>query len=108
GTPITGVEPEAASTTAAPAAVAVSTTRAITLTKTQTRSVQRKVNVRPDGKIGAKTRTAIRKYQARRDLTPTGRPNLETLRKMRLAFASTIERRLSSTSHSAAPAATSA
>lgn len=108
GTPITGVESEAASTTAAPAAVAVSTTRAITLTKTQTRSVQRKVNVRPDGKIGAKTRTAIRKYQARRDLTPTGRPNLETLRKMRLAFASTIERRLSSTSHSAAPAATSA
>lgn len=108
GTPITGVGTEAASTTEAPATVKVSATRAVSLTKTQTRSVQRKVKVRPDGKIGAKTRTAIRKYQARRDLTPTGRPNLETLRKMRLAFASTIERRLSSTSHAAAPATTSA
>lgn len=109
GTPITGVASEATSaTTTAPAEVKVSTTRSVSLTKTQTRSVQRKVRVRPDGKIGAKTRVALRKYQARRDLTPTGRPNLETLRKMRLAFATTIERRMSSTAHSAAPAATTA
>lgn len=108
GTPITGAEAASTTTAAAPAPTTVSATRAVTLTTTQTRSVQRKVNVRPDGKIGAKTRTAIRRYQSRRALTPTGRPNLETLRKMRLAFASTIERRLSSTSHAAAPAATSA
>lgn len=109
GTPITGVASEAASATTTPAAeVKVSATRAVSLTKTQTRSVQRKVNVRPDGKIGAKTRVAIRKYQSRRALTPTGRPNLETLRKMRLAFATTIERRLSTTTHAAVPAATPA
>lgn len=108
GTPITGVASEAASTTTAPAEVNVSATRAVSLTKTQTRSVQRKVNVRADGKIGAKTRVAIRKYQSRRALTPTGRPNLETLRKMRLAFATTIERRMSTTTHAAAPAATTA
>jgi cell wall-associated NlpC family hydrolase len=113
GTPITGVASEAASTTTAPApapaeAPKVSATRAVSLSRSQTRSVQRKVNVRADGKIGAKTRSAIRRYQVRRDLTPTGRPNLETLRKMRLAFASTIERRLATGAHASTPTASSA
>lgn len=106
GTPIAGMATEASPT--APPTVTVSATRTVKLTRTQTRRVQRKVRVRPDGKIGAKTRTAIRRYQARRDLKPTGRPNLETLRKMRLSFATTIERRLASAGHSAAPAATPA
>lgn len=124
GTPTTGVASEApaapadpavaapAAGTPAPDAVApqVSTTRSVSLTRSQTRSVQRKVNVRPDGKIGAKTRSAIRRYQARRDLTRTGRPNLETLRTMRLAFAATIERRLSkaTNAHASVPNATPA
>jgi len=120
GTPITGVPTEGTAAPAAPASEAseaatpaaaaptVSTTRAVPLTRTQTRSVQRKVNVRPDGKIGAKTRTAIRRYQARRDLTTTGRPNLETLRTMRLAFAATIERRMTTNAHASGPVATSA
>lgn len=113
GVPTTGVPVEAPATTeAAPttAAVApkVSPTRAVTLTRSQTRSVQRRVNVRADGKIGAKTRSAIRRYQVRRDLTPTGRPNLETLRKMRLKFADTIERRMTTGAHAAVPTASSA
>src|SRR5690606_23224385 len=69
GTPIGGLAAEAAAPTAtAPAPVKVSVTRAVSLTRSQTRSVQRRVNVRPDGKIGAKTRTAIRRYQLRRSL----------------------------------------
>jgi cell wall-associated NlpC family hydrolase len=113
GTPIA---PAASAVPAAPAAPApaapspVSTTRSVSLTRRQTRSVQRKVNVRPDGEIGAKTRSAIRRYQARRDLKRTGRPNLETLRTMRLAFADTIERRMSKTTnaHASVPGATPA
>lgn len=109
GAPITGVASETASTTSAPAAaVKVSVTRAVSLSRSQTRSVQRKVNVRADGKIGARTRSAIRRYQVRRDLTPTGRPNLETLRKMRLRFADAIERRMATGAHAATPTTTSA
>ncbi len=112
GVPATGVASEAPAAPAAtpePAATpTVSVTRAVNLTRSQTRSVQRRVNVRADGKIGAKTRSAIRRYQSRQDLTRTGRPNLETLRKMRLGFANTIERRMTTSAHSAVPTATSA
>ncbi len=104
GTPITGV-PTAAAPVAAPT---VSATRTVTLTRSQTRSVQRRVKVRPDGRIGAKTRTALRRYQAQRKLSRTGRPNLQTLRAMRLGFADTIERRMTSTAHAAQPSATPA
>ncbi len=106
GTPITGVASEAAATAAAPTAapvVTVSATRTVRLSRSQTRSVQRRVHVRPDGKIGKKTRSAIRRYQVRRDLKATGRPNLETLRKMRLRFAETIERRMTTGAHAATP-----
>ncbi|MBF6621732.1 MAG: C40 family peptidase [Patulibacter sp.] len=111
GTPIAGAASAAAPAAPAPAvAPQVSTTRSVSLTRRQTRSVQRRVNVRPDGKIGAKTRSAIRRYQARRDLKTTGRPNLETLRTMRLAFADAIERRMSksTSAHASVPDATPA
>ncbi|MGE4426502.1 MAG: NlpC/P60 family protein [Solirubrobacteraceae bacterium] len=75
----------------------VSQTKTVKLTRSQSKRVQRKVRVRADGKIGAGTRKAIRRYQQRRDLKRTGRPNLETLRKMRLSFADTIERKLAGT-----------
>nr|WP_282600119.1 NlpC/P60 family protein [Patulibacter sp. SYSU D01012] len=85
---------DAAASTGEGAASAVSPTRTVTLTRTQTKRVQRKVHVRPDGKVGLQTRRAIRKYQKRRALKSTGRPNLQTLKAMRLSFASSIEQKL--------------
>jgi len=76
----------------------VSDTKTVKLTRSQTKRVQRKVRVRADGKIGPGTRKAIRRYQKRRDLKRTGRPNLETLRRMRLSFADKIERKLADAS----------
>ena len=73
---------------------AVSQTKAVKLTRSQTKSVQRRAGVRADGKIGARTRTALRRYQRKRHLTRTGRPNLQTLKAMRLRFAEKIERKL--------------
>lgn len=107
GTPL--VADAAAPAQTSVAAPVVSSTRTVTLTRTQTKSVQRKVRVRPDGALGSRTRSALRRYQTQRALKPTGRPNIETLKKMRLAFAATIERRLSSTAHTtvATPAALS-
>jgi murein DD-endopeptidase MepM/ murein hydrolase activator NlpD len=95
---------EGAPAAAAPAASpAVPVTRTVPLTRTQTKSVQRKVRVRPDGVLGSRTQVAIRRYQSRRALMRTGRPNLQTLRDMKLAFAEKIAARLSSTAHAAVP-----
>ncbi|MGE4426371.1 MAG: M23 family metallopeptidase [Solirubrobacteraceae bacterium] len=87
--------------TPTPAAPAVSNTRTVRLTRSQTKSVQRRVRVRPDGVLGAKTRVALRRYQERKRLTRTGRPNLETLRAMKLAFAKRIAKRLAARQRSA-------
>jgi len=78
-------------TTTAPA---VSQTKTVTLTRSQTKSVQRRVGVKADGAIGARTRAAIARYQSRKRLTRTGKPNLQTLRAMHLSFATAIERKL--------------
>ncbi|MGX6448124.1 C40 family peptidase [Patulibacter sp. S7RM1-6] len=91
----TTAPPASDSGTSTTGTAVVSPTRTVTLTRSQTKRVQRKVRVRADGKVGLQTRRAIRKYQKRRDLKSTGRPNLETLKAMRLSFASTIERKLS-------------
>lgn len=89
--------PTAAATTATPApsttpapAPATGTaveTRTVKLTPSQTKTVQRRVKVRADGAMGSRTRSAIRRYQARKKLKRTGRPNIQTLRAMKLRLA---------------------
>ncbi len=96
--PVAAADP--AATTAAPA---VPVTRTVPLTRSQTRSVQRRVKVRPDGVLGSQTRTALRRYQASHSLMRTGRPNVQTLRAMKLGFAETIATRLVTGAHVGAP-----
>ncbi len=69
-------------------------TQTVALTKTQTKSVQRRVKVKPDGALGGKTRKAIKSYQRVQSLTLTGAPNVETLRRMGLKVADKIEAKL--------------
>lgn len=85
------------------AAPTVPVTRTVPLTKSQTKSVQRKVKVRPDGVLGSRTRVAIRRFQSRRALVRTGRPNIQTLRAMKLGFAEKIAASLVTRAHSGAP-----
>jgi cell wall-associated NlpC family hydrolase len=87
---------------------AVSATRAVSLTRTQTKQVQRKVRVRADGALGAKTRVALRRYQTQKKLTKTGRPNLETIKAMKLSFAAAVEQKLAGASARSASTATPA
>lgn len=68
--------------------------KTVKLTRSQTKSVQRRVKVRPDGALGTGTRTALKRYQRTKQLVPTGRPNLQTLRAMELKFAAAIEEKL--------------
>ena len=77
-----------------PAPPSVSETRAVELTRSQVKSVQRRAGVRADGAIGSRTRAAIKRYQSKKRLVRTGRPNLQTLKAMKLGFAKKIERRL--------------
>lgn len=94
---------EAAAPAAAGGPPAVPVTRTVPLTRSQTKSVQRKVKVRPDGVLGSRTRVAIRRFQGRRALMRTGRPNIQTLRAMKLGFAETIAARLVTSTHASAP-----
>ena len=81
--------------TSAPATTGpVSQTAPVKLTRSQTKSVQRRVKVRADGQLGSRTRSALKRYQRKKRLSRTGRPNLETLKAMRLSFARKIERTL--------------
>lgn len=100
-----GTTATAASSTVGSATVAPSQTRTVRLTRRQLRSVQRRVGVRADGVLGPGTRSALRRYQTRKRLKRTGRPNLETLRAMRLAFATAVEERLRAAAAPAAPVA---
>lgn len=86
----------APATTPAPSTTAAPTlqTQAVQLTRTQTKSVQRRVKVRPDGVIGAGTRVAITRFQTKQELTKTGRPNVETLRALKLKLADKLEAQL--------------
>jgi cell wall-associated NlpC family hydrolase len=87
--PASSTGTDASSTAADPIVV-----EAVALTKTQTKSVQRRVHVPADGSLGSKTRTAIKKYQRVKALTLTGRPNIETLRAMKLKIADKLEAKL--------------
>ncbi|MEV4420583.1 M23 family metallopeptidase [Patulibacter sp. NPDC049589] len=78
----------------------------MTLTRSQTRSVQRRIHVHPDGRIGRRTRRAIRRYQSRHELMRTGRPNLQTLRAMTLRFAEVIAARMAREAAAAAAGGT--
>jgi cell wall-associated NlpC family hydrolase len=69
-------------------------TQSVRLTSTQTKSVQRRVNVRPDGVLGAGTRVALKRFQTKQELTKTGRPNVETLRALKLKLADKLEAQL--------------
>ncbi|EHN11710.1 putativesecreted protein [Patulibacter medicamentivorans] len=108
----TGTDTAAATTTtsdaSSTAAATVSPTKTVKLTRSQTKSVQRRVRVRADGALGARTRSAIKRYQKRKRLTRTGRPNLETLRTMRLAFAAEIEAQLASSGSASADSTSTA
>ncbi len=61
------------------------------LTKQQTEEVQRRLNAMgfdngdPDGRIGTKTREAVRRYQEKYNLIPDGYPTPALLERMRLA-----------------------
>jgi murein DD-endopeptidase MepM/ murein hydrolase activator NlpD len=106
--PTTPADPSAAATTSAPAAPAaptVSETQTVKLTRSQTKSVQRRAKVKADGALGARTRTALKRYQAKKKLKRTGRPNLQTLRAMKLGFADTIEAQLTAKQRAVTPIA---
>ncbi|WP_051471277.1 M23 family metallopeptidase [Patulibacter minatonensis] len=108
GTPVataTPATPVAPVEQSAPTTAAVSETKTVKLTRAQTKSVQRKAHVKPDGALGARTRTAIKRYQSKKRLQPTGRPNLQTLKAMKLAFAARIEQQLAAKAATAAPKA---
>ncbi len=77
------------------------------LTRPQVKSVQRRANVKADGTVGAKTRTALKRYQAKKRLVRTGRPNLQTLKAMKLAFAAKIEQRLAALQRISTPGSSS-
>ena len=91
-----GATPALAQTSAGGASAATATTAAPTtstprtassgtataLTRATIRAVQRKLGQKADGAIGAKTRTALRRYQRRNDLTVTGRMDSATLKDM--------------------------
>lgn len=76
--------------------------RPLTLTRSQLRSVQRRLRLRADGVLGSRTRAAIKRFQRRNGLTAHGRPSVETLRALGLKVADRYEARL--TAEAAGPA----
>ncbi|MDQ8045428.1 MAG: NlpC/P60 family protein [Solirubrobacteraceae bacterium] len=99
GTSVVGSTPAAPVQTTAGSAGSGTTsgdldTQTVSLTKSQTKSVQRRVSVPADGSLGSKTQKAIKRYQSKKDLTLTGKPNIETLRSMKLKIADKLEAKL--------------
>lgn len=81
-------------------------TQPLTLTKTQLRSVQRRLKVRADGVLGSGTKAAIKRFQKRNKLTAHGKPDVETLRALGLKVAERFEARLTAEAAGTDPAAT--
>lgn len=105
GTPAPTATIPATPAASAPTPPTVSETQAVKLTRSQVKSVQRRAGVRADGALGSKTRAAIKGYQAKKRLVRTGRPNLQTLKAMKLAFAKKVEQQLVARQRTAAPLA---
>lgn len=111
GTPVASSAPAAPtvaahSVAAGPATpVSVSETQTVKLTRSQTKSVQRRARVAADGSLGSRTRAAIKRYQSKKRLKRTGRPNLQTLRAMKLRFADRIEEQMVANQRAVAPVA---
>lgn len=105
GTPAPTATTPATAAAPAPAPPTVSETQTVKLTRSQVKSVQRRARVRADGAIGSRTRAALKRYQAKKRLVRTGRPNLQTLKAMKLAFAKKVEQQLVARQRTAAPLA---
>lgn len=73
-------------------------TRTVTLTSRQLRSVQRRIKARADGRLGPATRSALRRFQKRKGLAVTGRPNVQTLRALGLKLADKLAARAAAAS----------
>ncbi len=72
-------------TTAAAAAAAAATSGSpLKLTRTETKSLQRRLGVRADGSLGPRTRAAIRRTEKRLHLTVDGRPDGLLITRLRL------------------------
>ncbi len=87
-------------------AAATIQSRPLTLTRSQLRSVQRRIRLRADGVLGSKTRAALTRFQRRNGLTAHGRPSVETLRALGLKVADRYEARM--TAEAAGPAGAAA
>lgn len=79
----------------------------LTLTRSQLRSMQRRLHTKADGVLGSGTRAAIRRFQKSHGLTVHGKPDVETLRALGLKVADRYEARLTAAG-SADPAAAAA
>ena len=96
GTGTSTQDPSPGTAPAAPSA-GVSPTKTVKLTRSQTKKVQKRVRVKADGALGTRTRNAISRYQKKKRLTRTGRPNLETIKAMKMPFVAQVEAKLSRT-----------
>lgn len=95
--------PAATTTTAAAGSASGSVqSRPLTITRSQLRSVQRRIRLRADGVLGSQTRAALKRFQRRNGLTAHGRPSVETLRALGLKVADRYEARM--TAAAAGPA----
>jgi cell wall-associated NlpC family hydrolase len=90
----TAAAPTTTTTTTPAPAAAPGPSADVKLTRSQTKRVQKRVHVPADGALGSRTRSALKRYQGTKRLTRTGRPNLETIRAMKMPFVATVEKAL--------------